>query len=485
MTFLNCVTGTLAPYTPSADMPWDKRRVMHLYRRLGFGATLSEMNDALGKTPAQVVDTLINQTLALPPLEEPEWAYWTVSDYQGPQPEQQAIEQIFAWRRQWVLDMLANGVRGKWSLFWHNHFVTRLETYFCPSYMYQYHKLLQTNALGNFKNFVIEMGKTPAMLAFLNGAQNTRFNPNENYARELYELFALGRDNGYTQEDIVQTARALTGWNSLAEFCGPINFLPAFFDPGQKTIFGKTGAWNYDDVHNLLFQERADKVAQYICTKIYRNFVSPEIDETIVTQLAGIFISNNFEIAPVLRTLFKSEHFFDDANIGVIVKSPLESVLSFIKEGDYGVQWTNELLDGVIYLAAQLGQDLFNPIDVAGWQGNRIWINSNTLTGRWQALRFVIFTLYQYYPESLRNLAISLSNNANDADFITELIANHYLPNGMQTPEEYDRATISFKAEIPGHYFNDGGWNLAWETAPAQVALLLDHLIRKPEFQLM
>lgn len=482
---IDCVTGTLTPYVPDASAPWDKRRVMHLYRRVSFGATPSEVTAALGQVPANLVDSLVNQALAKPLPPEPEWAYWDISRYGGD--NQIAQNQIFAWRRQWTKDMLANGIREKWSLFWHNHFVTRQETYGCPSYMYQYHKVLQQNALGNFKSFVKEIGKTPAMLVYLNGVQNTRFQPNENYARELYELFTLGRDNGYTQSDIVQTARALTGFNSLEnnQYCGKINFVSTLFDSSQKTIFGKTGNYDFDTLHDLLFQERGILIAKYICRKIYRNFVSPTVDEEIVNQLAQIFIQNNFELAPMLRTLFKSEHFFDDANIGVIVKSPLEMELMILREGGFQIPLTDEVLDGLYYLAGQLGQELFNPVDVAGWQGNRTWVNSNTLTGRWQAARYIIYTLYQNYATQYVTFAKNLSNNSSDGDYVTELIINHFLPNGLQTPEEYNRAYLTFQAEIPAHYFEDGSWNLNWETAAAQVALLLDHIIRKPEFQLL
>ncbi len=485
MPTIDCAAGTLAPYAPNAAMPWNKRRVLHLYRRIGFGATPAEVEAALRQNPTALVDSLINAARALPTAPAPEWANWTVERYNNN--FQIAIEQVFAWRRRWVLDMLTQGVREKLALFWHNHFVTRLDVYNCPSWMYRYHKLLQQYALGNFRQFVYEMGKNPAMLVFLNGVQNTRFNPNENYARELYELFTLGRDNGYTQRDITETARALTGWNGITQqtLCGDVTFVPLFFDPGQKTIFGRTGNWGYDDVHNILFAERDRLIANYICRKIYRAFVSPVEDELIIAQLSDIFITNDFEIAPVLRALFKSEHFFSEAVMGTIVKSPLEMMLCFLREGNFQLRGTNEELDGIVYLAAELQQDIFNPVDVAGWQGNRTWINSNTLTGRWQAMRFIIFNLYQSYAEQLRSLAASLSNNSKNADYIVEVIADHFLPNGMQLPTDYDRAAIAFKGEIPNHYFEDGSWSLAWETAPAQAALLLDHLIRRPEFQLM
>ena len=477
----DCITGSISPYVPSAQQPWDKRRVQHLFRRTGFGADLPTIQAALGQAPGAVVDFIVNNALAQPLSPQPFWAFWSLSNYQN---QEQAIEQIFEWRRVWTRDMLDSGFRGKLTLFWHNHFVTRLESYGCPSYFYQYHKVLQERALGDFREFVRAIGLTPAMLVFLNGVQNTRFQPNENYARELYELFTLGADSGYTQTDIVNTARALTGYNGLGEYCGPIAFVPAFWDPGQKTIFGQTGAWGYDDVINILFEQRAPLIASYICRKIYRYFVSPQVDEGIVEQMAATFQSNNFQLAPVFRQLFKSEHFFDDDSIGVEVKSPLELMLTFIKETQYQ-QMTDQDIDAVLYLAAELGQELANPTDVAGWPGNRAWVNSNTLTGRWQAARLIIYNLYIVYPQLLVDLAKALSNNSTDAALVTRRIADHFLSQEMQFESDYERATNVFKAEIPENYFQSNQWNLDWPTAAGQTGLLLDHLIRKPEFQLI
>lgn len=470
----------MAPYVPSDAMPWNARRVGHLFRRMGFGATPADLAQALTRQPSDLVDQLIDQALAEPLPEPPEWADWALSDYQN---QEDAIAQIQGWRRQWVREMLRVGFREKLTLFWHNHFVTRIDDYGCPSWMYQYLRLLRTHGLGNFRDFVYEVGKTPAMLVFLNGVQSTRIDPNENYARELYELFTLGRDNGYTQQDIDATSRALTGWNGFTQLCAPINFSPLTFDNGQKTIFGRTGNWGYDDVHTILFEERGLRVAEYICSKIYRRFVSPELQEDAVQTLAATLIANNFELAPVFRRLFKSEHFFSDPVIGVQFKSPIEHLLSFIKIGSFG-PLSDELIDGILYFAGLLGQELLNPVDVAGWPGDRSWVNNTTLTGRWQALRLYLFETYRNQPEALVALARNLSNDSNDASFITQLIADLFLVNGLQTQDDYDRATIVFKAEIPEHYFEDGAWSLYWDTAPAQVALLLDHLARTPDFQL-
>lgn len=478
---MNCSTGTLAPYVPSIAKPWDKKRVQHLYRRLGFGINADDLTAILSQSPTDIVDDLITEAAQLPLPEAPFWANYTVSDYSS---NEDYFTQSIAWTVQWVKDMLQYGFREKLALFWHNHFVTELDTYRCPSWQYQYHKLLQQYALGNFKDFVYEMGKTPAMLVYLNGVQNTRFEPNENYARELYELFTLGRDNGYTQQDIEETAKALTGWNNLQEICAPINFTRALFDNSSKTIFGRTGNWGYDEVHDILFEERGTAIAKYICTKLYKYFVSPTVDEAIVDELAITFKNNDFEISPVLLQLFKSEHFFDDTLIGVKVRSPLEYLLTIVKEWDIQIL-SDETYQRIIFLATQLGQRLFNPVDVAGWQGNRTWINSNSLSTRWDYANLLAYNTFLEEPNTLVQLAKSLTTVQSDPDEITKVITDFVLPNGFPNTTAYDRATTIFKSEVPENYYEDGSWNLDWESAPAQVALLLNHLLKQPEFQLM
>lgn len=477
---LNCATGTLAPYQPSGAAPWNKKRAQHLYRRMGFGGAPGEIDAALGQDPSALVDALVDQALALPLSPEPEWAYWTVDDYQNFNEEVQ--QQYVSWIIRWANEMLANGFREKLALFWSNHFVTKFEAYLCASHLYQYHKLLQQYALGNFRDFVYEIGKTPAMLVFLNGVQNTVFEPNENYARELYELFTLGRDNGYTQTDIQETARALTGWNDPLPYCGPVDFVPLLHDNGLKTIFGQTGNWGYDDVHDILFEQRAQEVAAHICTRIYSTFVHPQVDDQIVAGLAQTFIDNNFELAPVFRQLFKSEHFFDEYVIGTQVKSPLEHFLTFIREG--GFPYTDEVVQVVAYLAYDLGQQLFSPVDVAGWPGNRSWVDSNTMVGRWQGMDYYIFYLFENAPEGLRQLAKSLSGNSNDPALVAQALVDHFIPTGLDMPDAYGRATAALKWEVPQNYYDTGAWNLDWETIPVQVAFLIRYIARLPEFQL-
>jgi uncharacterized protein (DUF1800 family) len=451
---------------------------------LGFGATEAQINAALSQSPTALVDAIIDEAIGMPFTDEPEWANWTFADYGGTQEAffEQQSEQFIEWIVAWVSDMHAKGFRERLSLFWHNHFVTRAESYICPSFMFRYHRLLQQFSLGNFKVFVSEIGKTPAMLLFLNGVDNSYVSPNENYARELYELFTLGQDNGYTQTDIEETARALTGWNGYFEFCDDIQYLALLHDTNAKTIFDQTGNWGYDDVTNILFEQRAEEISNFICDKLYRYFVHPDGSEEIVTELATTFRDNNWELIPVFKQMFKSEHFFDDYVIGTQVKNPSDYVMGILKPTNFE---TNEsMMEIATYLIYGLGQELFNPVDVAGWPGNRTWINGTSLTGRWQSADIILTKLFSEAPQTLIDFAFSLGGNSTDPAYVTQRIIDHLVPNGLNTPDAYDVATEVFKWEVPQNYYDSNLWNLNWDTVPGQVALLLQHLSRLPEYQL-
>jgi len=490
MPFINCADASLEVFSPTTDKPWDRQRVVHLARRIAMGASPEIVTTALAISPEGIVDSLVDEAISMPLAPEPPWAYWMLSDYSPDENirTQQIINQIFGWGTQWLKDIQENGLRDRMSWFWHNHFVTRNESYTCPSYMYQYHKLLQKYAVGNFKEFVREMGVTPAMLLFLNGVQSTRFDPNENYARELYELFTLGVDNGYTQEDIVETARALTGWNGIdvEDFCGPIEFVPAFWDPDSKTIFGQTGNWGYDDVIDLLFANRGVEISEFICAKLYRNFVNPKEDEEIIMQLAETFRNSNFEISAVLRQLFKSEHFFDSAHIGTIIPGHIEYFIMFMNEIGFAYEETISFAVG--YSATDFNQAIFNPTDVSGWPGNRNWVTSQSLPYRWEGITNIMgyyYSLQNETIEQVRDFAINLTSaTETDPELIVRAVVDFILPKGFQFPAEYAEALAVFKGEIPENYFEDKLWNLNWDYVPFQMFELLVHIANQPEFQL-
>ncbi|MFD0862861.1 DUF1800 family protein [Sungkyunkwania multivorans] len=481
-TLAPCNEASLAVYIPSVENPWNKQKVINTYKRLGFGASQSQIITALSQSPSDFIDALVDEAINMPPTAAPIWANWEYGDYANFDEENQ--QQLDGWRIQALDDMLNNNLRDRLTFFWSNHFVTRLEQYYCAPQLFKYYNLLQIHAIGDFKQFVHDIGLTPAMLIFLNGVQNTKFSPNENYARELYELFTLGENNGYTQQDIVETSRALTGYNATNGYCTDISFNSFFFDDGEKTIFGRTGNWDYKDVIDVLFEERAPLIATFICRKLYKFFVSNEVNETIVSQMATTFLdtSNYFQIGPVLRQLFKSEHFFDQKNDGVILKSPFDLTLGFMKETEFA--FSQDEKGAVLYFNSVLGQEIFQPVDVAGWQRDKDWINTSTITGRWLIMQWMCWWVWNSNQDAFRNFALNVSSSDNDPAIIAKDIIDRLVSKELHSTIDYDTATDVLKGDVPQNYYDSGQWNLYWDTVPWQVINLFFYIIKMPEFQL-
>lgn len=497
--FVNCNTSTLAPYTS----PLSKEQVQHLYRRLGFSASVQLVNSQIGQNAGQIVDNLINEAVNLPPLAAPVWATWNNSNY--PADDDARRDMMRSQRSEFTLDysnaLLNNTLRERLSFFWSNHFVTELDIYECNAYLYEYFNCLQRNAIGNFRTFVSEIGLTNAMLYYLDGVYNNGNNPNENYSRELYELFTLGDENGYTEEDIIEAAKALTGYVERGELgCEAVQFNPERHDAGSKTIMGQTGNWGYDDVIDILFTQRPNEIAEFICRKLYEFFVHPDskedfVHQTIIPGLAATFLANNFEIAPVLAQLFKSQHFFDDESMGVIIKSPFDLYFNFIRETNFA--YTDTTIETSVNYSDMLGQTLFDPVDVAGWQRDRQWINTNFMIGRWLTMESMVDVFYQADEEQFRTLAMDAvgpaNSNTSNPETVVRAIVEKLTPKGMYTEEEFNNCMSAFLiGDIPLEYYGpdyiDGGLSL-WvlsitPSVPNQVQLLVRHLTRQPEFQL-
>lgn len=493
--FINCNTSTLAPYTA----PLDQLRASHLYRRLGFSASVTTINQATGQTAEILVDNLVNQAMNLAPIEAPAWANWTNANYPEDNDARRQIigQQQSEFKLAYANSLLNNNLRDRLSFFWSNHFVTELDVYNCNAYLYEYIVCLQRNSLGNFKTFVSQIGLTNAMLYYLDGVFNNGNNPNENYARELYELFTLGEGNGYTEEDIIETARALSGYVERGEIgCSPVAFDATKHDAGSKTILGQTGNWGYDDVIDVLFAQRPAGIAEFICRKLYEFFVHPDSKDeannaqSIIDGMASTFLDNNFEIAPVLRQLFKSQHFFDDEAIGVIIKSPFDFYFNALKETSFAYTDTN--VAEMVNYSEMLSQELFDPFDVAGWQRNRTWINTNFIIGRWLSIESILENFYMANNEQFRTLGLDISGNtgltSTNPDVVARLIIDFILPKGLLDETEYAKAFATFRSDIEEVYYEGGNqesWTLAtWPQAPFQVYLLLQFLARQPEFQL-
>ncbi|MCY7331014.1 MAG: DUF1800 domain-containing protein [Saprospiraceae bacterium] len=476
----------LDPYVPSAAKPWNARRVALLYLRLGFGATLDLIQQGLQMSPADLVDQLLDGAANLDLPAPFYWSGWTAAQYEAdPDPDIRFAHRDEL-RRSWFNSMLDEGVRAKFALFWHNHFVTELDTYDCNAYLWQYFTMLHEHAFGNFRTFVREMGKSPAMLVYLNGNLNVAGEPNENYARELMELFTMGESNGYTQADIVEMARAMTGWQVDMYECTPPYYAANLHDNGSKTIFGQASNYTFTSAHNLIFTLRAEQVSRFIPGKIYKNFVYQTPDNQVIEGLATTFKDGNWEIMPMLKQLFKSEHFFEERNLSARLKNPIESMVPIFKmAGATSADIENDWWDAIGYWSYELGQEVFNPSNVAGWPGHRKWINESTLTTRWSYSSGTVYLLTESETlrENLRSLAQTLTNDSQNPLLVTLVLAEFFLGQDLE-PIHQQAAVNYFKSGIPENYYQDGSWSLYWDEAPYQIANLLYYLVRLPEFQL-
>ncbi len=476
----------LDAYVPTASKPWNARRVAHLYRRLGFGASLDQIQQGLSMSPGDLVDQLLNTAAGLDLPNPFYWSGWTSAQYEAdPDPDIRFAHRDQL-RRSWFNSMLEEGVRAKFSMFWHNHFVTALNAYECNAYLWDYYTLLHQYAFGNFRTFVREMGKNPAMLVYLNGNLNVAGQPNENYARELMELFTMGESNGYSQVDIVEMARAMTGWQAAMYQCTPAYYDAAKHDNNPKTIFGETANYNFTSAHNLIFTARAEQVSRFIPTKIYQNFIYQIPDNEVIAGLALTFKSADWEMMPMLKQLFKSEHFFDERNFGARLKNPVETLVPIFKmAGASSTEIVDDWWDAVGYWCYQLGQEVFNPPNVAGWPGHHKWINESTLAARWNygGSTAYLLTQNETLRENLRTLAQTLTNDSQDPIVITQALVEFFIGQNLE-PVHLQAAVVYFKANIPENYFQDGSWSLYWDEAPYQIVNMLYYLVKLPEFQL-
>ena len=282
---------------------------------------------------------------------------------------QQSRDAIKSLNLTWMAEMVNSEAqfREKMSLFWHGHFACRVINIF---YQQQVLDILRRNAFGNFGEMLREVSKSPAMLQFLNNQQNRKQRPNENFAREVMELFTMGRGN-YSETDVKEAARAFTGWGFNLQ--GEFVFRQNQHDTGTKTFLGKTGDFDGDDIIDILLEQ--PQTAHFITQKIYRHFVNENVDAEKVAWLSKRFYDNQYDLKKLMGDIFTSDWFYAEQNIGTKIKSPVELLV--------GIQrlLPLQLDDSSTQLLFQraLGQVLFYPPNVAGWPGGKTWIDSSTL----------------------------------------------------------------------------------------------------------
>ena len=425
-------TTTLNEYTG----PWTGTQARHLLRRTMFGVKENNVTALQTMSMSDAVDFLLDNIPAAPAPPLNNYTDYGVPDITGIPGGQTWVDaftgngDVNATRQAslkvWWFGLLINqnlSIMEKMIFFWHNHFATQVYVVGQAQLSYRHQVLLRSKALGNFKDFVKSVTKDAAMLMYLNGAKNIKNAPDENYARELQELFTVGKNNpvNYTEDDVKAAARVLTGWQ-VNDISFESFFQPALHDTTDKQFSsfygnsvihgqgGSNGANETDELIELLFTKEQE-IAHFICEKLYRFFVyyniDASIDTNIIQPLATLFINNNFEIKPVLRALLKSEHFYDVSNSGCYIKTPLDFLVGTFRSFNINIPGTLTTKDryaiwGYPYLFGDtLGLNLGEPPNVAGWQAfykspvfYEMWINSSTLPLRMEFGDMMLSTGY-------------------------------------------------------------------------------------------
>ena len=393
------------------SQPLTATQVAHLLRRATFGPTSEQVKTFTGQTAAQIVAKLLaDQPLPAPPLDLASGKAFHDQPF-----DMTNSGKLNAYVKMWWGNLMLNqplSLLEKMTLFWSNHFVTNDSTVKDYRYMYRYNTLLRQYALGNFKAFTIAITQDPAMLRFLNGDQNVAGTANENYGRELQELFTIGRNGGYTETDVREAAKVLTGWADTGYRDVNTAVISSSFRSNKHDTTDKTFSATYQNTvikgrsgNSAGLDELTDLVdmilqnvetPRYICRKLYRWFINSDIPADIETNfiqpLADLFRKSNFEIKPVLTALFQSQHFFDERLRGSMIKAPTDLVIGTLRF------WKLQAPDPASNITGyyQIGkysysrlieeqQDLLNPPTVFGWTAYyqsdyyQQWINSTTL----------------------------------------------------------------------------------------------------------
>jgi uncharacterized protein (DUF1800 family) len=364
-------------YEPTPDDPWDLRKVAHLHRRAGFGATRAELVRDVADGPEASVERLFHP-VALPTEE--------IEAIEGLRQTARSSSNLDLLKVCWLNRILRgpDPLREKLTLFWHGHFATSNKKVDSVTLMDRQNETLRTHAMGGFAALLEAIITDPAMLVWLDGGTSKKAKPNENFAREFLELFTLGVGH-YHERDIREAARAFTGW-VRQESRGGFQETPAFthdatqVDGGLKTFLGQTGTWGPADIVRITLDR--PEAATFLARKLYRRFISesgspaPELLESLADEVKR----HKFAIGPIVKVMLHSQHFFSKAAYRQRIKSPIEQSAGLVRTLEVPRPALNPLA-----LAATCdaqGQELFAPPNVEGWVGGSVWINSGTLLER-------------------------------------------------------------------------------------------------------
>jgi hypothetical protein len=454
------------PYRPSAENPWDLAKVGHLYRRAAFGASWGELQQGLKDGPDRTITRLLAGSPADPDFERS-------SDFMASErslPAGAPGTRLAAW---WLARILRSphSLREKITLFWHNHFATSLAKVQNARYMLGQYRLLNRHALGDFRELLQEMSLDPAMMVWLDTSQSKKGKPNENYARELMELFSLGIGH-YTEKDIREAAKAFTGYEIKAGK-GVLN--PREHDAGEKTVLGRTGNWKADDIVRIMLDQPA--CPRFIARKLYRFLVSDTevAPPELIDPLAEQYRRSGFDTGKLVETILRSNHFFSPAAYRQKVKGPVDFAVGIVKglEGNVGPLRLAEALEG-------LGQVLFAPPSVKGWDGGPAWLNGQTLLFRQNLALAITSTADGRFGRRCDPVSVLMKHDRTTDEAVVDFFLGVFLQNDVP-PESRKRLLdylgASKTVKYPVYWTEDDAAHHRLRTV-AHLTLTL------PEFQL-
>ena len=355
----------------------NSNQIKHLYSRAAFGISYPKLQKVSGWSRRRVVSQLFTDSEKWEELQFPGSVFSgqelkSISSLN----EEDKKERIRTARHNvrllniaWLEKMSSTDalLREKLTLFWHGHFACRSAN---PVFLQQLNNVHRKYALGDFRTMLLEVSRSPAMLQFLNNQQNRRGKPNENFARELMELFTLGRGN-YTEKDIKEAARAFTGWGYNQK--GEYQFRPVLHDDATKIFFGKNGHFDGTDIIDQILEK--PQAANFIARKLYAFLVSDTVDEARIKELGAHFYKSKYDISELLKKILTADWFYESKLIGGKIKSPVELLVGLNRQ--FNVSYQNPAV--LLNFQSALGQVLFYPPNVAGWPGGRNWIDSSSL----------------------------------------------------------------------------------------------------------
>ena len=453
------------PYKPSDKNPWTLQKVGHVYRRAAFGANSIELQAGLDAGPEKLIDKLIKSDAADFEKETQRWGAVIRKTNNAPQSSE--------W---WLYRMLytPNSLREKIALFWHNHFATSNAKVLNAGYMMGQYDLLYQHSLGNFGELLQSISKDPAMMIWLDTIQSKKGAPNENYARELMELFALGIGN-YNENDIREAARAFTGWEIKD---GKFFNNTTQFDATEKSVMGRKGNFKGEDIVRICLEQKS--CPRFITRKLFRYLISeamPMPDE-LIDPLAQPF-GKDFNFGKLVETMLRSNLFFSEHAYRGKIKAPVDYVLGIVHALEARIGTTN-----LARSLETLGQNVFNPPSVKGWDGGETWLNGQTLLFR-QNLALTLCETRKKEKESDRDsqpLPILLANkhgkkdDAELVDFFLRLFLQSDVP--AETRKKLSDYVAQTKAQSYPVYWSDQ------RKAEHRVVSVCHLVLTLPEFQL-